>query len=370
MVVRLDKEVLKILKNIEDSGFEAYIVGGYVRDYILKISSNDIDIATNALLKDLKSLFPQGRCSDKNYGSFRIQTKKHNFDISTYREEMKYNNRRPTEIKYVNNLLTDIMRRDFTINSLCMNRNKQIIDLLNGKEDIFNKKIKVIGDVNQKFSEDPLRMLRALRFSIVLEFTIESEALQYIINHKSLLESLSYQRKKNELDLILLSNNSVKGMEYLKKIGILEVLEINYQNLKKVDNLLGMWSQISISSKYPFTKIEQSTINNIKKIVEYGKIDLNILFKYQIYDVLVAGELLEISKKDIYNLYNKMSIHTYKEIKISNKDIIHLLNVKPSSLLKVIMDDVKDAILNGKLSNRKSNIKKYLISNKEVWKIE
>jgi tRNA nucleotidyltransferase (CCA-adding enzyme) len=132
-----------------------------------------------------------------------------------------------------------------------MNKKGNIVDLLNGKEDIVNKKIKVIGDVNKKFTEDPLRMLRAIRFSTTLGFNIEGEALEFIINHKNLINSLSYQRRKNELNLILISKNYQKGLDFIKEISVDKELEIKYDKVIKTDDLLGMWAQITYSDNYP-----------------------------------------------------------------------------------------------------------------------
>lgn len=362
----MDSSIKQILKTIENNGFEAYIVGGYVRDKILGVKTNDVDIATNALLKDLNQMFNIGKCDDMNYGSYRIHTEKYNFDITTYREEFKYQFRRPTEIKYVNNLLTDINRRDFTINSLCMNRSGEIIDLLDGKKDILAKKIKVIGNIKSKFSEDPLRMLRALRFAITLGFTIEEDALKYIINHKEDIKNLSYQRKKNELELIFVSDNLIKGLEFLKHLGMLEILEINYSsNFIKVDDLLGIWTQLDKSPNYSFTKVEQSNMNKIKEIINYGKIDSTILFKYNLYICLVAGSILKIDKKTINKMYKNMPIHEYRDIDIKTVEILETLNIEPSKIIKDIMEDIKNKILNKELTNKKPEIIKYLRSKYE-----
>ncbi len=363
----MDQGIKNILKKIEENGFEAYIVGGYVRDRILRVKTNDVDIITNALLKDITKLFPQGKCDTNAYGSYRLSLGRYNVDITTYREEAKYQNRKPTEVKYVNNLLVDLNRRDFTINSLCMNKKGNIVDLLNGKEDIVNKKIKVIGDVNKKFTEDPLRMLRAIRFSTTLGFNIEGEALEFIINHKNLINSLSYQRRKNELNLILISKNYQKGLDFIKEISVDKELEIKYDKVIKTDDLLGMWAQITYSDNYPFTVKEKETIKKIKEIINYGKIDANILFKYDLYHAYIAGDILGISKVIISKLYKIMPIHDYSDIVITGSDIISILDIKPSAKIKLITEEIKRAILNKELKNNKKDIIKYLNSNKVKW---
>ncbi|HOP65431.1 MAG TPA: hypothetical protein PLX66_00125 [Bacilli bacterium] len=363
----MDQSIKNILRKIEENGFEAYIVGGYVRDSILRIKTNDVDIITNALLKDIAKIFPQGKSDVNSYGSYKIQVGKYNVDITTYREEFKYENRKPTEVRYVNNLLTDLNRRDFTINSLCMNKKGTVIDLLNAKEDLNNKTIKVIGDVQKKFTEDPLRMLRAVRFSIVLGFKIEDKALEFIINNKELIRTISYKRKKNELNLIFISNNYQKGLNFIKEINLDQILEIEYDNIIKTDDLLGIWAQINFSNNYPFTNQEQKSIKIIKEIIKYGKIDTNILFKYNLYYTYIAGDILGISKKIINKLYKLMPIHDYSDISIKGDKIASVLEIKPSNKIKLILEDIKTAILDKKVKNNQKEIIKYIILNKEKW---
>ena len=132
--------VIDVLNRIEENGFEAYIVGGYVRDHLLGTESSDIDICTNAKVKDIIKIFEDINCTPADYGSVKIVTNSLRIDITTYRRDLKYNgSRRKLEVEYVDNLLDDVNRRDFTMNTLCMNKDGNIIDILNGAEDIKNK---------------------------------------------------------------------------------------------------------------------------------------------------------------------------------------------------------------------------------------
>ena len=166
----MNKEIVNVLKKIESNNFEAYVIGGYVRDKLLGIETYDIDIATNALPKDIMSIF--NIKSVTNYGTAKISTDNYRFDIATYRKELSYSNRNP-EVKYINSLNEDIVRRDFTINTIAMNKDGEIVDYLNGVKDLQNRLIRCVGDPTQKIKEDPLRILRALRFSIILDFKLE-----------------------------------------------------------------------------------------------------------------------------------------------------------------------------------------------------
>ena len=181
----MNNSIKKILNKLEKNGFEAYVVGGYVRDYLLNITSYDVDICTNALPKDIIKVFKIKK-GVSNYGSIGFKIGKYNYDITTYREDGEYNNHKPKSIKYVDNLLIDLKRRDFRINSICMNSEGKIFDYLNGKEDIHNKLVKTIGSTNVRLNEDPVRILRAIRFAIILDFNLDEEIISFIKNNKDL----------------------------------------------------------------------------------------------------------------------------------------------------------------------------------------
>lgn len=362
----MNKDIKKVLEKIESSGFEAYVIGGYVRDYLLGINSTDIDICTNALPKDLVNIFNNLNASSNEYGAFKIVSKNYNFDITTYRKDLKYNGRYP-EVEYVNNLIEDIERRDFTINTICMNSKEEIIDLLNAKEDINNRIIKCIGNCDKKLKEDPLRILRALRFAIILDFNIDDTLLKSIIKNKALIKTLSNNRIKQELDTILISKHCLKGLEMLKNLGILDILEVSYNNITYVDDLCGIYSQLNISDKFLFTKSEKNIINNLKKIISYGRIDNNILFEYGLYTSTVAGKVLKADIVKINKMYNDLPLKSMSNIDITTKEICDILHITPSNIIKEIRNTLKDNILNNGLLNDKEELIKFIINNKGMW---
>ncbi len=355
----MDKIVKNILKSIENEGYEAYIVGGFVRDFLLGKETYDVDICTNALPKEIVSIFPLNQNAN-GYGGFNFKIKKYNIDITTYRKELKYQGRNPIEIEYVSNLFEDIERRDFTINSLCMDKNGNIIDLLKGKEDLKNKVVRSIGNVNKKFSEDPLRILRAIRFACVLDFTIEKSTYDALIKNKNKVKNLSSDRIKEELCKILSSVNFQKGLSLLEETGIKDELNITYSEIKYVSDILGMWAQINTPT-ITFSKTEKENIAKIKQIVKKGEINNFDLFNNGLYVCQVAGEILGIDKHVISNSFKKIPIKSMKDIEITGKDVINLLQIEPSKMVSEIMNDIKIQILNGNLKNKKSDIIKYLM---------
>ena len=223
----------KALEVLEQHGYSCYIVGGYVRDYLLGVKSNDIDICTNATPKELITIFDTNNYVDTGYGSVRIIYKKYGFDITTYRKEIKYeNNRKPIKIKYINDIAKDLIRRDFTINTLCMNSAGEIIDLLYATPDLNKKVIRTVGHPRYRLKEDSLRILRAIRFATNLDFEIDKKTKKYIMKYGYLLKNLSYNRKKEELNKIFSSKNKNKGIALLEELKLIEEHRRNKQKQK------------------------------------------------------------------------------------------------------------------------------------------
>ena len=350
----MEKNIKKILETLENEGYQAYLVGGYVRDYLLGVTSFDVDIATDALPKDIHRIF---NSSKNNYGSVNIKIDKLNVDITTFRKDLNYVNRRPSKVVYINNLKDDLERRDFTINAICMNKDGKIIDLLNGCKDLDRRTIKMIGDIDVKLKEDPLRIMRAIRFACILDFKIEDELYEKIKEYSYLVGDLSKERIKNELDKILISKNYKYGLELMKDTRISEVLGINYDDINYVDDLLGMWAQVKVLN-IPFTNVEKGNIIKITEVLDFGKIDNEILYKYGLYISRVAGKILNIKTTKISKMYNKLPIKSREDIDITSKEISSIVGVG-----EVIGDTYKiieKEILNYRLKNKKSEILKYL----------
>ena len=319
----MEKNIKKILETLENEGYQAYLVGGYVRDYLLGVTSFDVDIATDALPKDIHRIF---NSSKNNYGSVNIKVDKLNVDITTFRKDLNYVNRRPSKVVYINNLKEDLERRDFTINAICMNKNGKIIDLLNGCKDLDRRTIKMIGSIDVKLKEDPLRIMRAIRFACILDFKIEDELYEKIKEYSYLVGDLSKERIKNELDKILISKNYKYGLELMKDTKISEVLEINYDDINYVDDLLGMWAQVKVLN-IPFTNVEKGNIIKITEVLDFGKIDNEILYKYGLYISRVAGKILNIKTTKISKMYNKLPIKSREDIDITSKEISSIVGV-------------------------------------------
>ena len=357
------KKNLEILKKIESYGYSAYIVGGYVRDYIMKYESSDVDICTNAKPKDLIKIFDNAVLPKEKYGAVTIRYKDVRYEITTFRKELKYKNRKPIEIEYTDDLNEDIERRDFTINSLCMDSSGNIIDLFNGKKDIERRVIKSLGNPVNKFYDDPLRILRAIRFATVLNFKLDKDVVLGIKENAKYLKDISYDRKKIELNKIFTSKNIKYGLKLINTFNLGEYLDLNLNKIKFTSDILGVWAQLDVIDKYPFTKIEKESIKNILNIVENKTIGKYDIYKYGLYTTSIAAEILGINKNVIVKLERKLPIHSKSEIDITTNEILELVNKKPGAWLSSLYEDLEVNIINSKLENDNGKIKEYILKN-------
>ena len=354
--------VLGLLKNINCHGFKSYIVGGFVRDYLLGKKSSDIDIATNATPKELKEIFPDCLVSNEDYGSVILYVNSLKVEITTFRKEMNYiDNRKPGKIIYIDNLYEDLLRRDFTINAICMDEDGEIIDYLSGRDDLNNKTIKCIGNARERFTEDVLRILRAVRFATILDFELDQEIREAIKECKYLLTNLSYNRKKEELDKIFSSSNARKGIKLLLDLQLDKDLELERLNkVKTTNSLIGIWSVLDVCDKYPFNSNEKELIKNVNRVIKLNNLDMDTLYRYGLYVNSVAGEIKGIDIKDITKEYNNLVIKCRSDINISSDMIMDVLHKEPGSYLKDVYDDLENMIIHGKLSNNENSIICYL----------
>jgi len=364
---------IEFINIIEDNGFKAYIVGGFVRDYLLGINSTDIDITTNATPKQIKKIFPsvmlkKNDYEDSSYGSVLVTYKSVEFEVTTFRAEADYlDNRHPSSIKYVDDLEIDIKRRDFTINAICMDKKGNIIDLLNGEDDLKKKVIRTIRDSKKSFRDDALRILRAIRFAVILDFKLDEELKEAISITGKYLKNISYERKKRELDKIFASNNARHGIELIKELNLDKYLELNnIERIQDYTDLIGIWSMIN-SDVYKFTKVEKELIKKVNVVYNLDNLDHFVLYKYGLYVNILAGINKGISKRKINLEYNKLPIKSRSDIEIDAKNICKMLKKEPGSFLNVIYKDLETKILNEELKNEKKEIIKFIDKNKENY---
>ncbi len=361
---------LEFLRKIEEQGYKAYIVGGFVRDYLLGIESNDVDITTNATPKQIRNIFTNVKFKKSvenfqdSYGSVLVIYKNIVFEVTTFRKELEYfDNRHPSKIEYVNDLETDLKRRDFTINAICMDKNGIIIDPLNGRGDLKKKTIQTINDSTKSFMEDALRILRAIRFATILNFKLDPKIIESIKITKKYLKNISYERKKVELDKIFASKNAKKGIELIKNLSLIDTLELtNLDRIKDYTDLIGIWSMIN-SDVYKFTKHEKELIKKVNYVYNLNNLDPMILYKNGLYVNILAGINKGISKKEITKVYDSLPIKSKQDIQISASEICKILKKEPDEFLNTIYNSLEKEILNKKIENTKEDLISYIEKN-------
>lgn len=210
MHINMPPEVRFILDKLDHNGFEGFIVGGCVRDSLLGRKASDWDIATNALPQDTINIFKDGTLylSGIDHGTVTIIVNCKSFEITTYRVEGMYRDyRRPESVCFSSFIEEDLKRRDFTVNAMAYNITRGLIDVFGGIMDIKDKVIRCVGNAHDRFNEDALRMLRAIRFSATLGFRIEAETYKAIQNNSYLIKNISSERIRDEITRIISSSN-------------------------------------------------------------------------------------------------------------------------------------------------------------------
>ena len=202
MTMDMPKNVDTAINLLQSAGFEAYAVGGCVRDSLLGKTPNDSDITTSAKPEDMKSVFADFHCIDTGikHGTVTVVIDGEPLEITTFRLDGEYeDNRHPKSVTFTSNLGADLGRRDFTVNAMAYSKMTGTVDLFGGQNDLKNKIIRCVGDPDRRFNEDALRILRALRFASALDFEIEEKTAQSLLKNRALLGNISEERIAKEL---------------------------------------------------------------------------------------------------------------------------------------------------------------------------
>jgi len=369
----------KIMTTMMQSGYECYIVGGFVRDYVLGNSAKDCDLCTNAMPSDTKAILSSlGNIIDTNgekHGTVVVVIDGEQVEVTTYRADGEYSDgRRPDSVKLGVTVQEDVNRRDLTINGLLMDINGDIVDFVGGRQDMLNNIIKMIGNPEHRIQEDALRMLRAIRFAARLGFNIESRTLQAIKNNASSINKVSMERIRDEITKSL-SYNTPLTIQLLVKTGLMDII-FPGKPLDFVDafDLLPhkvmpeiIWAKLiehTAPIDYKLQNTTKKTIVDIKCALEqYNKlsyaheiwyvsaIEMKKL-KIQIdnacrYENFIHYIKLNNVSDSLYNTMSKVSLTVSDYVRmVSGKDLI-AAGVKPGKHMKAMLDKAYDMQLEG-----------------------
>ena len=224
MKITLPRKVLMIINNLQLHGYEAYAVGGCVRDSILARRPEDWDITTSAKPEEIKKLFRHTVDTGIEHGTVTVILGKDSYEVTTYRIDGAYeDSRHPTEVRFTDNLKEDLKRRDFTINAMAYNDEVRLVDAFGGMQDLNHHLIRCVGDPQERFSEDALRILRAVRFSAQLNFPVEEKTAEAVKALAPSLSNISAERIQTELVKLLVSPHPER-IQYACELGITKVI--------------------------------------------------------------------------------------------------------------------------------------------------
>ena len=323
-------------------GYNLYLVGGATRDSLLKLEVSDYDLVSDASVNEIMSFYPNIDISFEKYGSIRLIFENEKFDVTTLRKEEYISPRKPSKIEYVKNINEDYLRRDFTINAIYMDIDGKYYDFCDGIKDISNKVIKMIGDPDIRLKEDPLRILRALRFSIQLDFKIDEELEKSIFKNLYLLGEVSYTLVNKEIELM-------KHISLEKYNLIVEKYKLNEYIL--LDDMISTQEVIDLHCD-TITKICDNGANLFKNNYQ---VDINKLVKSS-YLMQTFAIFLHKGKGHDYNKCLEYIEFFNKKIK-KNSNLIHqvknyqdLINAKSLKKIGALLSIEESGILDGDLN--------------------
>lgn len=322
MNYKLPSEVINVLDKFKEAKFQIYIVGGAVRDILMDKDVSDWDFTTDAKPEEILKIYPDG-FYDNKFGTVGISIDNQIYEITTMRKEGDYKDyRHPVEVSWTNKIEEDLARRDFTVNAIALSQTS-IVDPFNGQNDIRNKIIRCVGEPDQRFKEDALRLMRAIRIATQLEFEIDQKTFQSIKQNASLIKEIAHERIRDELFKILGSVNPYMGIVMLREAGILQIIlpELEkcfgiVQEGPKHDRIydIGEHSLLSLkhtTSSDPLVRFA-ALLHDIGKVKTVKK-EANGNVTFYNHD-LVGGKLvLEVAKR--FNLSSKQSDKLYRLVR-------------------------------------------------------
>ncbi len=385
------KKALPVIDKLNQAGYEAYFVGGSVRDCILNLPIHDVDIATSAFPAEIKEVFEKTIDVGIEHGTVLVLHQDESYEITTFRTESTYQDyRRPDHVDFVRSLEEDLKRRDFTINALALNAQGQIIDLFHGLEDLQNKRLKAVGIAAERFQEDALRMMRGLRFVSQLGFDLEEQTQTAITTHAPLLSKISVERICIEFEKLLLGQNAQQAFQlfittdcfkycpqlaakqhFLQQMS--EILRFPIQDLSVAWCLLIDQLEIAIKHQKAFLKewkLSNQRIHEVLLLREALEIikqrPLDVLDYYQLNETCLTQLFyiapfydLALSKESLLNQYRLLVIHSLKDLAINGNDLMRALNRRGGLWLKETLTYCERAVLLKEVANEREALLNY-----------
>lgn len=388
-------KALPILEQIEKAGFEAYFVGGSVRDFLLDRNIDDVDIATSATPDEVKEIFPKTVDVGISHGTVVVLYQGESYEVTTFRSESEYDDyRRPNEVTFIRSLEEDLRRRDFTMNAIAMTKSGEIIDPFSGQDAILQKVIKTVGNAEERFHEDALRMMRAVRFVSQLAFAIDDETYSALENHRQLLQHIAVERIATEFEKLLLGENYQAALSILLETGIYEYLprfQHKYEELAsfskiKLDpsfSIEDYWVMIlkhlnlKPSNVESFLRSWKQPIKLIRRVKRgLSWLEERLHHNWNLVDLYKAESEIALSTEKLYNLLTGHAVHTNidelqkqlkslpikerSELQVSGQDLMEWFELKGGPWIEDKLLEIERAVIVGETKNGKEAIREWL----------
>ncbi|MEK7482655.1 MAG: HD domain-containing protein [Patescibacteria group bacterium] len=371
--LKIPQEVNRVLENLQANDFEAFIVGGCVRDVLREVEPKDWDVTTNAKPEEIQRVFPKSFYENK-FLTVTVQTDGgeegalKEVEVTTYRLEAKYTDKRhPDEVSFAKTLQEDLARRDFTVNAIALGNGKpEIIDPFGGQEDLENKIIRAVGKPEERFSEDALRLMRAVRFSVCLgdSWTIEEKTKDAIKNNSQWLRAIAKERIRDEFLKIIMSPRASEGIELLRELGLLKYilpeLEEGWEIEQSKHHIYGVYEHGILSLKYAAKENFNQNVRLAALLHDIGKPRTKrgqgqgaTFYGHEIvgYKMTVqALERLKFPRKDIEKIAKLVKYHLfyYNVDEVTDSSVRRLVrNVGPESVEELLQVRMADRIGSG-----------------------
>lgn len=383
-------KAMPVLQTLENAGFEAYFVGGSVRDVLLHRHVHDVDITTSAYPEEVKQLFDKSIDTGIKHGTVTVLYNNESYEITTFRTESGYQDfRRPDHVTFVQNLDEDLKRRDFTINALAMNTKGEIVDLFNGLDDLEHHIIRAVGNPETRFHEDALRMMRAVRFMSQLEFKLEEKTRQAIKDNHQLLKKISVERIREEFVKMGLGTNSRQAFQVFLDTqlsedvpdfaGKKELLSI-YPKLQFSPTMeTNLWALIILLLKMPNERIHgfmrdwknsNATTEKVERIINlFDLISDHAPSDYELFqageetlvNTIDAAHILgqPIASEALIDRYMALPIKQPGELAIDGRFLIQR-GMRPGAQLGKTLNWIRAMVVAGELENNQEAIEDYL----------
>ncbi|MEK5039237.1 CCA tRNA nucleotidyltransferase [Sporosarcina sp. FSL K6-3457] len=382
------KSSREVIRLLEQAGYEAVFVGGAVRDFVLGKPATDIDIATSAKPEEVKALFPMTVDVGTAHGTVLVLMDGEPIEVTTYRTEGTYSDhRRPDEVEFVTSLREDLLRRDFTMNALAMTKDGELIDLFGGQRDMAHQLIRAVGYAADRFNEDALRMFRAVRFTSVLDFTIEEDTFEAIRSHAPQIQHISVERLKAEMDKLLKGVNPMKAFQVIQQTALASHLPLFPENIDKLNQMVpfetaiegwaclmlaGDFSYLEVANAYKLSNVEKSFLAAVQQasmrrssglftVDDYYRFDLEVLLLVEKWVVILVNATQTVSKDEITAAKQALPIQSVADIAITGKDLMAWTGLRGGKWTGEWMEKITWLVLHGHCENNPNNIKEWFV---------